>query len=57
MVNVAQLAEREFVALVGMGSNPIIHPEVSRRRGLVGQKRRIVDPKIAGSNPVASATL
>ena len=27
VVNVAQLAEHEFVALVGMGSSPIIHPE------------------------------
>lgn len=36
MVNVAQLVEREFVALVGMGSSPIIHPVVLRRRSLVG---------------------
>lgn len=31
MVNVVQLVERQFVALVVVGSSPIVHPKIEKK--------------------------
>jgi hypothetical protein len=57
MVNVAQLVERESVALVGAGSSPVIHPEILRSHSSVWSEHPVVNRKITGSNPVGSAKI
>jgi hypothetical protein len=55
MVAVAQLAERESVALVGAGSSPVSHPESLRSHSSAWSERPVVNRKATGSNPVGSA--
>ena len=54
MVNVVQLVERQFVALVVVGSSPIVHPMLGCRQAV---RQWTLTPLCVGSNPAIPANL
>ena len=52
MVNVVQLVERQFVALVVVGSSPIVHPIYGYRQAVRHHTLTVV---FVGSNPAIPA--
>ena len=52
MVNVVQLVERQFVALVVVGSSPIVHPILGCRQAVRHHTLTVV---FVGSNPAIPA--
>ena len=53
LVNVVQLVERQFVALVVVGSSPIVHPIIQGYRQAV--RHQILILVCVGSNPAIPA--